>query len=103
MSSIKYILVTADTNGVDYVSSKNEITDKEIELIRPIVKVISDCEGYFNWPTLEFIDETVEDLYKDKLTDEQISFFESYVPYGEYGIYSIQSVEIVTINESLLN
>jgi hypothetical protein len=105
----KYIIIKADTNDADYVQKKSLITDKQIEEeVLPIVKAIKDFNkmhqrgsGEYNWPNSEYRNETVEETYKDILTEEQIGIFDNYVPRGEYGIHTIESIEILTVVEEL--
>lgn len=100
MSDIKYILIKADYNDGDYVTSKHEITDEQIELIKPVIKVIKDNDG--NYPIGDMSDSSNNaELFYGHI--EGFDLFEELVPYGEYGIHTIESIEIITIVESLLN
>jgi len=112
----KYIYIKADTNDGDYISSKNEITDNELELIKPVIeqlikrrnklnedKVNNWNEFSHNWVTSEYADSTPTDMYVDNglLTQKQVSLFDRFVPYGEYGVHTVESAEILTEGEKL--
>lgn len=95
----KILIIKADTNDADYVHRINEVTDKEIEQLKPIIKVIKNIEAEHghNWDNSEYGDTPPEELYKDKLTREQIDLFNGYTPHGEYGIHTIEEVKILEV------
>lgn len=109
----KYITIKGDTNDADYITSQNEITDEEIELIRPVVQAINDYDNNktikyqkWNWWTIyEDADRPApQQLYVDtgKCSQEALDYFSDLCPHGEDGIHSIDSVEIITVLEKLL-
>jgi hypothetical protein len=99
----KYLLVQADENDADYLTERNLVTDKQIEKIKPIVAVLNK-KGY-NWGTSEYVDEedTPEALYVKTglLTEEQVEFFNEFVPYGSHGVHTIESVSILVVQEEI--
>lgn len=42
----KYILIKADTNDADYITKKTEISDAQIEKIKPIIEAIKNFKPY---------------------------------------------------------
>lgn len=101
----KYLLVTADTNDGDYISDFNLITDEQLEEIKPVIEAISNVDravNWCNWPDSENLDETPYMTYDGILTEEQITTFRHFTPYGEYGIHSIENVHVIQIIDTLL-
>jgi len=45
----KYIVIKADTNDGDYVSEKSEITDYQIEQIKPLIEAIKNFQPYVGY------------------------------------------------------
>ena len=109
----KYIYVTADTNDADYISEKNEITDEEIELIKPVIKAIKDYtedssikHQIWNWWVIygsRKENPTPQQLYVDtgKCSQEAFDKFRELVPYNEHGVHTIESVEIIIVQEEI--
>lgn len=115
----KYIIVTADTNDADYISEKSEISDEDLELIKPVIeqlKIRRDKlnedrdknwnEWRHNWETSEYgrLGDASKMYVETKLlTQEQVDLFGEYVPYGEDGVHTIESIEIIeVVNETKL-
>ena len=104
----KFIIITADTNDADYVTEVNEITDEEIELIKPVIEAIKnapkDKDGWgHNYETEECTDKA--DAIKLYGHIEGFETFDKFVPTGDPncpGIHSIISVNIVQHVETLL-
>lgn len=110
----KYLLIEADTNDVDYISSKNEVSDKEIEEIRPVAlaikafkpykRLINGKEVYFSHnynsgDSRRMYEFTPEELYGHIPGFE---LFDELRPHGEYGIHTITRIEIIEVLEKLL-
>lgn len=111
----KYIIIKADTNDADYITSKNEITEEQIILIKPVIeqlqirknKLEEDRlknwnEWRHNWETSEYGRlGTPTKMYVETglLTQDQVDLFEEFTPYGEDGIHTIESVEILEVSE----
>lgn len=98
---MKYILIKADTNDADYVMEMVKVTDEKLEELLPIIKVISECEAYHNFPNSEYEDDTVDNLYKDKLTQEQINTIMNITPYGENGVHTIVSIKLFEVTSEI--
>jgi hypothetical protein len=100
----KYLIIKADTNDGDYVTEKSEVSDAEIEKIKPIIEVIAACTEDHNFPDGECSDpDELENLYLESglLTEQQLDFIKPYIPYGEYGVHTIESVEILVVSEEI--
>lgn len=92
------LVVKADTDDGDYVTKVTEVKDVTIlQRIRDIYEVIANCEQSHNWPTSEYADGTLEELYKGKLTEEDMYWFDNFVPYGEHGVHTIEWVIEYTV------
>jgi hypothetical protein len=97
----KYIIIKADTNDADYVTSEQQINDSQLNVLKPIIEVIKSVKGY-NWETGEMEDgHTPKELYIDTglLTQKQVDLIDIYIPHGEYGIHTIESIKVLTILE----
>lgn len=93
----KILIIEADTNDADYVTSEHTITDKQVEELKSIIKVIKACEADCNWCSTGY-DDGPEVVYKGKLTDEQIELMSDLVPSGgEYGIHTITSIRVLEV------
>lgn len=113
----KHIIIKADTNDGDYITSNNPITDEQVELIKHVVEAIKNfkpyqvnCQGMtlthrHNFPYGDCLrkdlgEESVQELYGHLDGFKTFIFF---IPYAEYGIHSIKSVDILEIaNETKL-
>ncbi len=106
----KYLLVIkGDMNDADYTMEKTEIKEGEIieldegrkvdvlELVKKCAKAIKECKGSENWPTSQYSDSSVEDIYEGILTEEETDLFHEYVPHGECGIHKINSIDLYEI------
>ena len=95
----KYIEIVGDTNDGDYVSERTEITDKEIEEIKPVIEAIKNSKEHHNFDTSEHQNGDAEEVYGHL---EGFGLFEDLVPYGEYGIHTIDSIIILEAKETKL-
>lgn len=92
------LVIKADTNDGDYVTSTTTVTEKEIEQLKSILDVIKakfpQGKWRHNWAVGDVArpGEGPEDVYKGLLTPEQIEWFDDLCPHGEYGIHTIESV-----------
>ena len=106
------LIIKADYNDADYVTSEYKIDEIDELLIRKVANVILakrneakennrhwnyhnwDNNGYGRYPT-------PYELYKDVLTEEEISTFEDMCPYGPdtNGIHTIESIRIIEITK----
>jgi hypothetical protein len=102
---MELVIVTADTNDADYVTQQQYIRDEkelvELKRILGIIKAKTKSMGKWshNWPTSDYVDQTVQDLYKGVLTEEEIEWFSGYVPYGEFGVHTITSVVVYHVEK----
>jgi hypothetical protein len=114
-----YINITADTNDADYISEMSEITDEQLELIRPVITAIKNFKSYKgksrrgsdwdhgnNFPTEECFrpglgEKSAEQLYLESrlVTKEQFETFMEFVPSNEYGIHTIKSIQLLHVVE----
>lgn len=108
---MKYIVIKADENDADYITEVSQITDEQIEKIRPVIQALKEFEQteeqWHNWPTGEGANELHNPslIYEDKLSIHQINLFDSFVPEGDHnypGIHTIKSVKIMELVEELL-
>lgn len=88
------ILITADTNDGDYVTEENDITQEQIEAIRPIVKAIWANNG--EWENGDVGDNS--DYYIEVVGEDLFNLFNDFAPFGEHGIHTIESIEIREVN-----
>ena len=98
----KYLVIIADYNDGDCISSKKEISDKKLLELEPVFKVLKAQQELtsHNWETDECSDKcTPKKLYikTGKLTEEQVDLLDEYLPSGEYGIHTIQSIELIEV------
>lgn len=121
---MKYeITITADTNDADYITAVNPISEKELELIKPLISAIKKFKPYkvkynrswgkheeatsthhHNYPIGDCLrgdmgEKSPEELYK--FDSEVFELFEEYLPYSEYGIHTIASVTICPLQEKI--
>ena len=108
----KYIEIKADTNDGDYITKRSEITDAEIELLKPLIEKIKNFKPYIGtkpdrWKYLhnhnfcsgdrlreDLGEKSPEELYGE---DEALKLFNELIPCGEYGIHTIESIKILEI------
>ena len=115
------LIIEADTNDADYVSTINEITKDDLEKLYPVFDAIKNFKPYngksvdkdcqfdherthnHNWPygdeeyipRIDLGEKTVEEIYADVLTPDQIELFTDLCPFGEYGIHTITSIKVL--------
>ena len=85
------LVIEADTNDADYITSTTEVTMDQIEKFKPIIEAIKNNKGSHNWPAHEGVRKTVEDEYPE-LDEELLDEFQDLVPNGEYGVHTISSI-----------
>lgn len=101
----KLVIIKADINGGDYVTSYGYISDEEIDQLKYILFVIEKSNN--RWGTRELC-ETYNDPYKlygEFLTNSEIEFLTELCPIGDPnypGIQRIEEVLIVDFIEKLL-
>jgi hypothetical protein len=121
----KYIIITADTNDADYVTSKNFINDEELKLIKPLIQAIKKFKPYtvkntgysknstfthnHNFPYNECCREDLGEIdaytyYKEKcgISEDALDYFREIQPYNEYGIHTIVSIELLEVSKETI-
>jgi len=103
MNTKLLIIITADTNDADYISSHHYITQEELPRLISILKVIRNLKHEYNWDNSDYTDQTPQDMYQGSLSVEDIDWFDGLVPFGENGIHMIESIKLYhVINENTL-
>lgn len=82
------LIIEGDTNDADYVTQITEDFDpKDLKRLRKITNIILEFDGGYNWEDL--------DVYKDKLTEEEIDWFIDLAPSsGDQPVHTITSVTV---------
>lgn len=101
------LVIKADTNDADYVTSTTKVTMDEIIEILPVIEAIKQFNlnhrrgsGEYNWPDSEYRSKTVEDTYPH-IDPKLLEIFGEYTPYGENGIHTIESVVYYPLPEKV--
>lgn len=100
------ILIEGDVNDADYYTSQAEITQEQLELIKPVIEAVKNCGERPNWNNYwvgkplhvlypQFFEE-FEDFdpeYEPEFTaSDAFDFFENLVPNGVHTILNIETV-----------
>lgn len=91
------LIVTADYDDGDYVSEVTEVGDDfDYERLKKVCEAIKTQEGYDSWPTCDMENnrDSKEDIYADLLTEEDIDWFDSYVPNAPHGVHTVTDITI---------
>lgn len=99
----RFVIVTADTNDGDYVTSRTPLSlgekcgSVDLEaLLRKVWKATQECTEHYNWPDSEYRDSNPYEVYEDILLMAEIDIFQEYFqPQSEIGIHTIESIQIV--------
>ena len=115
MSKLK-LIIEADTNDADYISSINEIDLETLESLKPLFTAIKNFKPYtvvskdMDWthdnnfpygdgeytPRLDLGEKTVEEIYAEVVSPEILdNFKENFCPYGEHGIHTIKQITVL--------
>lgn len=115
----KYLIITADSCDKDYVTSRKLITDKELELIKPVIDDIRNFVPYVGtkpeyWkhkhtrnypkgdcdriPLLDLGEKSAKDLYGH---NDGFEIFDRFVPFGVYGTHTIKSIELLIVQDEI--
>lgn len=95
---MKKIIINADTNDGDYITSINTISEETLEKIIPVINAITNCKLSHNYPTDECVqDKSAEDLYGEINGFKE---FNELLPYATYGMHTIESIELLNIVSS---
>ena len=109
------IIIKADTNDADYITSINSITEETLAKITPLIQAIKDFKPYItmspsglkhnhssNYPYGECVrkdlgEKSPKELYK--FDDEIFELFEELLPYDECGLHKIESIYVCPLVE----
>jgi hypothetical protein len=101
------IIMEGDINDGDMITEATVITNNEykrygksiafdVELFRKIAKIVMDKNGKNGrYETNDQASTPLKNQYKDLLTEEELEFFNNFVPYHEYGIHTIYSIILI--------
>lgn len=102
-NSIKYLIeVKGDYNDADYTTKITVISEDDkncqryLDLIRKVANAITNSSERNNWPMSPYEDLSVEELYEDELTREEINTFNAmFVPIDyEQEVHTLIAVNI---------
>ncbi len=116
---MKYeITITADPNDADYITAVNEISEEDLDTIKPLIQAIKEFKPYnaeyesfgrmsttmhhHNYPYGECLrgdmgEKSPEELYE--FDSKVLELFEEYIPHSEYGIHTIESITICPLQK----
>lgn len=117
----QYLYVIADTNDADYVSRKEEISEEDLNTLKPLIEAIKNFTPYktksysgmewthsHNYPSGDLVRDdlgelSARDYYISKgIAEDVIDLFEEeFTPYAEYGIHTIESIDLLIIAEEI--
>jgi hypothetical protein len=90
------VVLKADTNDGDYVTSTSTVDVTAILKLESIIRNLKAAgEAYsITWGRGDMMgkDNDPRELYKDVLTSEEIEWLDEMLPFGEYGIHTIESI-----------
>ena len=108
------ITITADGNDGDYQTEVSEISDTDLNKLKPLFQAIKAFKPYktgsaiandqrehrHNWPSGECLrtdlgEKPPHEIYN--ATEELTEMLEEYLPYNEWGIHTIVSVEVTPL------
>lgn len=84
--------VVGDANDGDYVRQLTEVQEGQIALLHKFAHVVKIENG--NWPSSEYADGWVEDIYGPHFTENELDEIWGWVPYGEYGIHTLIDITV---------
>ena len=94
--TVKFLLeVAGDANDGDYVRELTELTELnevELPLLHKLVAALKAESG--NWPSSEYADGCVEDIYAGYFTEDELDNVQGWIPYGEYGIHTVKDITV---------
>ena len=112
------ITITVDTNDADYNTSVNEISEEDLEKIKPLIAAIRKFKPYthkfkngHDWPhrhNYPFGDACREDLGEKPPTElydfseEIFEIFEELFPHTEDGFHTIDSITVCPLIEKTI-
>lgn len=113
------ITITVDTNDADYLTKVSEISEADLETIKPLIKAIKNFKPYIGKTTGTYagrdwqhshnyhIGEYVrEDLGEKQVTEvypnisqEVHELFQEYCPYGQDGFHTVESILVAPLTK----
>lgn len=102
----KYILVKADTNDGDYITSFTPISNEALATLAPLIEKIKACPESHNFPTGDYDPsydgEEIRQLYVSPEAEEQDEkvlelFCNNYIPVSENGFHTIKDVSVYEV------
>lgn len=93
----KYILIKADYNDADYVSSKHSVTDEQLAELEPIIAAVKKKRRQ-NWE-----DRGQGYVEAGTLTQDQVDTLQDLLPYAPENdeIHSIESIELLVVADEI--
>jgi len=110
---MKEITFIADTNDLDFITTISEISEADLEKIKPLIQAIKDFQPYetndgymgsprqhdYNFPTGDCLEgKPVEEIYPG-FSEEVWEIFHTFVPSSEHGIHTLETIYITPIQE----
>lgn len=113
------ITITVDTNDADYLTKVSEISEEDLETIKPLIEAIKNFKPYTGKTTGSYpgrdwshshnyhIGEYVrEDLGEKQVTEIYSQFsekvhelFQDFCPYGQDGFHTVESVLVAPLTK----
>lgn len=100
----KLLVIVGDCNDADYITSVNvmdpddEYHSEILSILPKISEALRNCKNRHNWPNSEYCDESVEEVYDEILSSDEIGIFQEFIPHGFDGIHSIDSIDVYDIS-----
>ena len=92
------MIIEGDMNDADMRARVHEIRACDIPIIKRVAKAIRNSEVRYNWDKSGYEDGPYK-VYKDILSEDDIEFFNDYVPGGDYAVHRITSIRILKVQE----
>lgn len=110
------ISIKVDTNDGDYATEVREISDSDLDKIKPLIVAIKKFKPYktvtldtkmdwthtHNYPFGECLrpdlgEKSPREFYQGVVSEDTIELFEEFLPYNEYGFHTIVSIEVTPL------
>ena len=98
----KFIEIVADYNDGDYCTNLEEISDKILEIITPVIEAIKKQKGRCNWDTVgNGGEKQPHEMYEGLFSEDAMSAFEEFIPYAPENddIHTIESIRILEVSK----
>jgi len=104
------ITIQVDTNDADYLTEVREISQKDFDVISPLIRAIKAFKPYKGKHYMESHNYSVGDAYRPDLgekgprelydfSEEVFEKFEEFLPSAEHGFHTIESITIGPLSE----